>query len=238
MSWNTVEIELVSAKKKSQVLLWWLPLLTLWLDLHDKLNTWATSCLWPCPRPFPSVRPCKANIYQHLTHMVVQVPGISAGNDQRTTGLICPTLQYSSHDTWLTRKFKISVWVESELEAWEVRWATSVLSHELEHSRNRNRKCRKSQVLLWWLPSLTSRLDLHDEIYMYMYLCNKLFYGHVPELFPWCRIHTRLGWYMKGLYTSYAPKALTEFGWSRESQLKAVCMGDTMHRTYTQSKRS
>jgi len=30
-----------------------------------------------------------------LTHMVVQVPGISAGNDQCTTGLICPT--YSIH---------------------------------------------------------------------------------------------------------------------------------------------
>ena len=134
------------------------------------------------PRPFSSVWPRKTNIYQHLTHMVVEVPGISVGNDQCTTGLICPTLQYSSHDTWLTRKFKISVWVESDLEAREVRWATSVLSHELEHSRNRNRECRKSQVLLWWLPSLTSRLDLHDWIYMY--LGNKLLYGHVPYLFP------------------------------------------------------
>jgi len=26
--------------------------------------------------------------------MVVQVPGISAGNDQCTTGLICPTLAW------------------------------------------------------------------------------------------------------------------------------------------------
>jgi len=46
---------------------------------------------------------------------------------------------------------------------------------------------------------------------------------------------TRLIW---GLYTSYAPKDLTEFGWSRDSQLTAVCMGVTMHRTYMQSKGS
>jgi len=38
------------------------------------------------------------------------------------------------------------------------------------------------------------------------------------------------------IYTSYAPKDLTEFGWSRESQLTAVCMGDTMHRTYTKQR--
>jgi len=31
---------------------------------------------------------------------------------------------------------------------------------------------------------------------------------------------------IEGLYTSYAPKDLTEFGWSRESQLTAVCIGD------------
>jgi len=49
--------------------------------------------------PDPSVWPRKTNIYQHLTHMVVQVPGISASNDQCTTGLIYPTVQYSSHDT-------------------------------------------------------------------------------------------------------------------------------------------
>jgi len=40
---------------------------------------------------------------------------------------------------WLTAKFKSSVWVESEPEAWEVSWVRSVLSHELEHSRHR--KC-------------------------------------------------------------------------------------------------
>jgi len=51
----------------------------------------------------------------------------------------------------------------------------------------------ENHVLLWWLPSLTSRLDLHDWIYMY--LGNKLLDGHVPDLFPWCGIHTRLGWY-------------------------------------------
>jgi len=34
MSWNTVEIEIASVEM-SQVLLWWLPSLTSWLDLHD-----------------------------------------------------------------------------------------------------------------------------------------------------------------------------------------------------------
>jgi len=40
------------------------------------------------PDPFP--RCGHTNIYQHLTYMVVQVPGTSAGNNQCTTGLICP----------------------------------------------------------------------------------------------------------------------------------------------------
>jgi len=62
-----------------------------WYALH---SAWWWTALWPCPRPFPLVWPCETNIYQHLTHMVVQVPGISAGNDQCTTGLICPTLAW------------------------------------------------------------------------------------------------------------------------------------------------
>ena len=62
-----------------------------WYTLH---GAWWWTTIWPGPRPFPSVRPRKANIYQHLTHMVVQVPGISAGNDQCTTRMICPTLAW------------------------------------------------------------------------------------------------------------------------------------------------
>ena len=46
-----------------------------WYTLH---GAWWWTTIWPCPRPYPSVRPRKANIYQHLTHMVVQVLGISA----------------------------------------------------------------------------------------------------------------------------------------------------------------
>jgi len=62
-----------------------------WYTLH---GAWRWTALWPCLRPFSSVRPHKTNIYQHLTHMVVQVPGISVGNDQCTTGLICPALPW------------------------------------------------------------------------------------------------------------------------------------------------
>ena len=56
------------------------------------------------------------------------------------------TAQYSV--TWylkyvISGKIKISVWVESKLEAWEVNWARSVLSNELEHSRNLNCEYRK-----------------------------------------------------------------------------------------------
>ena len=66
-----------------------------WYTLH---GAWWWTTIWPCPRPFPSVRPRKPNIYQHLTHMVVQVPEyICGGNDQCTTGLICPTLAW--HNT-------------------------------------------------------------------------------------------------------------------------------------------
>jgi len=42
---------------------------------------------------------------------------------------------------------------------------------------------KKSQVLLWRLPSLTWWLDLQIK-----YLGNKLLYDHVPDPFPWCRI--------------------------------------------------
>ena len=90
-----------------------------------------------------------------------------------------------SHDTWsmwLTGKFEISVWVECGLEAWEVRWAKSVLSHELEHSRNQNRGCRKVKSYVG---------DCHCNImtgftWLIKFLGGKLLYGHVPDPFPRC----------------------------------------------------
>ena len=100
-----------------------------------------------------------------------------------------------SHETWsmwLTWKFKISVWVEREFEAWEVRWARSVLSHELEHSRNQNRRCRKVASLISAIAIVTSWPDLH---WLIKFLGDKLLYGHIPDPFPRCRIgsdHTRL----------------------------------------------
>jgi len=36
-------------------------------DWHTLHSAWRWTALWSCPRPFPSVRPCKTNIYQHLT---------------------------------------------------------------------------------------------------------------------------------------------------------------------------
>ena len=44
------------------------------------------------PDPFPWCGHTRLISTSILIHMVVQVPGISAGNDQCTTGLICPTL--------------------------------------------------------------------------------------------------------------------------------------------------
>ena len=41
------------------------------------------------PDPFPQCGHARLISTSILTHMVVQVPGISAGNDQCTTGLIC-----------------------------------------------------------------------------------------------------------------------------------------------------
>jgi len=78
--------------------------------------------------------------------------GKGLGHGHRTVCCPAPWSAYQSqhsiqsHDTWsvwLTGKFKVSVWVESQLEAWEVRWARSVLSHELEHIINWNCECRK-----------------------------------------------------------------------------------------------
>ena len=71
------------------------------------------------------------------------------------------TTQYSV--TWYLKyvvngKFKISAWVESELEAWEVNWVRIGLSHRLEHYRNQNHKSGRV-ASLWWLLSLMSWLD-------------------------------------------------------------------------------
>ena len=68
------------------------------------------------------------------------------------------TAQYSV--TWylkyvINRKIQILVCVESELEAWEVHWARSVLSHELQHSKYQNCECRK-------VASLTLAIAIAD----------------------------------------------------------------------------
>jgi len=65
-------------------------------------------------------------------------------------------------EVWFTGRFKISVRVEHELEAWEVRWGRSVLSHELKSNRNRNRECRKVTGLTLAIAIVTSWLDLCD----------------------------------------------------------------------------
>jgi len=53
MSWNTVEIEITSAER-SKVLLWRLPLLMSWLDLHDYFKYLDTRLLCGhVPDPFP-----------------------------------------------------------------------------------------------------------------------------------------------------------------------------------------
>ena len=98
-----------------------------------------------------------------------------------------------SHDTWsmwLTGKFKISVWVESELKAWEMRWARS---HKLEHGRNRNRECRK-------VASHTLAIAIADVMigftWLIKFLCDMFLYGHIPDPFPRCGIgsgRARLG---------------------------------------------
>jgi len=139
-----------------------------------------------------------ANIHTPASEDVQSYPMLASySNKQRNMhhGVCSNHSSVQSHDTWLTRKFKISVWVESELEAWEVRWARSVLSHELEHSRNQTHECKK-------IPILTLAIAIADIMtgftWQTKYLGNKLLYDHVPDSFPWCGIgsgHTRLGWY-------------------------------------------
>jgi len=86
--------------------MWWILCRCDWYTLH---GAWWWTALWPCPRPFPSGRPRKTNVYQHLTYMVVQVPGISAGNDQCTSGLICPTLVWHQMLYPLIQHFLVTV---------------------------------------------------------------------------------------------------------------------------------
>ena len=74
---------------------------------------------------------------------------------------------------WLMRKFKISVWVESKPEAWEVNWVRSVLIYELDHNRNwdhddwlttgwavstgQGKSGKRISTLLWALMKTTCR---------------------------------------------------------------------------------
>ena len=84
---------------------------------------------------------------------------------------------------WLMGKSKFWVWVESELEEWEVRWVRSVLSHELEHRRNRNHECRK-------LASPTLAIAIADVMtgftWLITFLGDTLLCSNVPDSFPRC----------------------------------------------------
>ena len=97
------------------------------------------------------------------------------------------TAQYSV--TWYLKyvingKIQNSVCVASKLEVCEVRWARNVLNHELQHSRNRNRKCRK-------VTSLTSAIAIADIMtgftWLIKFLGDKLLCGHVADSFLWPR---------------------------------------------------
>ena len=115
----------------------------------------------------------------------------------RTVECVPVTVQYSV--TWYLKyvingKFKISAWLESELETWKVNRARIVLSHELEHHWNWNHRCRK-------VASLTLVIAIADIMtgftWLIKFLGNKLLYGHVPDPFPLCGTwsdHVGLHW--------------------------------------------
>ena len=103
-----------------------------------------------------------------------------------------------SHDTWsmsLTGKFKISVWIEREPEAWEVRTEWEVLETSAGTQQNLNRGCRKVTSLT--LPSFAQLpCDVMAGFtWLIKFLGNKLLYGQIPDPFPRCGIgsgHARL----------------------------------------------
>ena len=108
-----------------------------------------------------------------------------------------PQHSIQSHDTWsmwLTGKFKISVWIERQPEAWEVR-TEKCLETSAGTQQNRNRGCRNVASLT--LPSF-SRLPcdvMAGFTWLIKFLGDKLLYGHIPDPFPQCRIgsgHARL----------------------------------------------
>ena len=90
------------------------------------------------------------------------------------TGMCCTWSAYQSqrsiqsHDTWsmwLTGKFKISVWVEHESEAWEVRTEREVswgISWNTAESKSRVQKGRKSYFAI----VCTIAMWHHGWIYM------------------------------------------------------------------------
>ena len=94
--------------------------------------------------------------------------GKGLGLGHRATCRTAPWSAYQSqhsiqsHDTWsmwLTGKFKISVWVEREPEAWEVRTEREVswdISWNTAESKSRVQKGRLHDC------HVTSWLDLHD----------------------------------------------------------------------------
>ena len=109
-----------------------------------------------------------------------------------------PQHSIQSHDTWsmwLTGKFKISVWIEREPEAWEVRTEREVswdISWNTAESKSRVQKSRKCYF------AIVARLPcdvMAGFTWLIKYLGDKLLYGLIPDPFPRCGIgsgHARL----------------------------------------------
>ena len=145
----------------------------IWLDYtHGCSGTNLYIGLIPDPPLCARVWLCQNNSW-HSPAWPDPIPHRGKGLGHGHRAVCCPApwsvyqSQHSiqSHDTWsmwLMGKFKISVWVEHELEAWEVRWTRSILSYELEHSRNRNHECRNVASLTSVNAIVTSWLDLHN----------------------------------------------------------------------------
>ena len=124
-----------------------------------------------------------------------------------------------SHDTWsmwLTGKFKMSVWIEREPEAWEVRAEREVpWDMQLEHSRI---EIAGAESIL---PSF-ARLPcdvMAGFTWLIKFLGDKLLYGEIQDPFPRCGIgsgHARLPYILQGLMTVYVYTSSS--GWKNYSK--------------------
>ena len=131
-----------------------------------------------------------------------------------------------SRDTW-TGKFKISAWVESELEAWEVNWARIVLRHELEHHQNRNHECRKVASLTLAIAIADVMTRLHDYLNSWATSCSMACPRPLPYVWNgvWPRDYWlyctggRAVWYSAATIYYYMPNAGCQ-GW--QTQMRVI----------------